>query len=94
MISILELEYPEIFEQIRENRCAIKYEARSRTFKIVSCENPTYQVIKYCPWSGKPLPKELFEELIARLDEQNRSIEDLDDDDILSGEGWWLDAGL
>ena len=42
----------------------IQYDSSTRlyTLKLIDISHGTHQIIKYCPWCGKKLPKELDEE--------------------------------
>ena len=78
----------------------ICYDASTRlyTLKLIDTSHGTHQIIKYCPWCGKKLPRELDEEW-GEILEKEYGIEEpgWNGDKIpeeFKTDEWWKKRGL
>lgn len=96
MKSIYEASFPELFRFIREDKLPVRYFSEKRLFALrLEDAGPVYQEIRFCPWSGKQLPKPLTDEFIALLTKMNLSA--LEPETLppeFRTEQWWIERGL
>ncbi len=91
-------QFPDIFFFIDRDECALRYSPRFREFSLAA--RPNYgatQIIRFCPFSGAPLPEPLrdrfFDELEAiGLTDGLSDIERAPNE--FQSEAWWISRGL
>ena len=79
----------------------IEYDKSTRNYDFLRFNHPngTHQILYYCPWCGKKLPKELDEEWEDMLEEEYGITDPFDEDkDKVPKEfwtdEWWKKRGL
>lgn len=94
-MSVLEKEYPLLFQFILEQKIAVYYNPSRRSFSIGSKELSMVQEISYCPWSGQKLPRSLSDEFSKMLESRDLSaLEPETWPKEWRTEAWWIRAGL
>ncbi|KWW97468.1 hypothetical protein TH66_17675 [Carbonactinospora thermoautotrophica] len=72
------------------------YIPKSREWGIRYRDGISYSQIEYCPWCGAKLPKDLWDEWYARVEQLG--IDPIEDHDKIPeafrGDRWWKEAGL
>lgn len=98
--SVLFGEFPELLARACDPQCPVLYDPSERQFSLMETWGPAVLVIRFCPWSGRPLPKPLSEEwheaVIVALGTDDWSYDDarakLPRD--YWTEAWWSARGL
>ena len=55
---------------LEENKVAVNYSVKDREYSINLKNSHAIQLIKYCPWCGAKLPKELSDEWFKILEKE------------------------
>lgn len=55
---------------LEENKVAVNYSIKDREYSINLKNSHAIQLIKYCPWCGAKLPKELSDEWFRILEKE------------------------
>lgn len=76
---------------------AIRYIPKFREYGIAICDGgSSFQVINYCPWCGKKLPKSLRNEWFDIVYDELK-LDDMDDDNLpedMKTSTWWINKVL
>jgi hypothetical protein len=75
---------------ISSSEVPIKYVPHFREYGIsVRDGGSSFQVLAYCPWCGRKLPRSLRDEWFARLDELGLDPEDQSIPRDMKSDRWW-----
>ncbi|KWX05156.1 hypothetical protein TH66_04725 [Carbonactinospora thermoautotrophica] len=77
----------------------VSYSPRLREWGIQYRDGVSINMIEYCPWCGKKLPKDLRDEWVERAEKLGLSLWDVEDHPEkfppeMLDDRWWKEAGL
>lgn len=99
MRSVLEHQFPALFDLVNRDDTPLVYLAKYREFGIQVLNGPlgtrgeAIDVIHFCPLTGRPLPSSLRNEWFNRLEVLGLEPEDSVLPEELQTEAWWVGAG-
>ena len=85
---------------LEEGKVGIGYSSKNRKYSIILRAGNAIQVIHYCPWCGKKLPKNLSDKWFEILDLDYKIECPLDDEEQhkippeFKTDEWWKKRGL
>jgi hypothetical protein len=93
-------EFPDILDSACNPEFPVLYSPSIRRFSLIETWGPAVRIIKYCPWSGKRLPKDLDDEW-EKIVPETLGNEDWTYDEAreklpneFHTEEWWVKHGL
>lgn len=93
--SVLETEFPELFERARDDETAVTYNPMTREFGIPVLDGGGSVIaFQFDPWTGRRLPAGLRDRFFDEL--EALGIDPWSDDrpEAFCSEAWWRERGL
>ena len=84
---------------LEENKVAVNYSIKDREYSINLRNSHAIQLIKYCPWCGATLPKQLSDEWFDILEKEYGIVDPSDKEREkvpaeFQTDEWWKKRGL
>ena len=93
--SVLEAEFPELFERVRDDETAITYSPSTREFGVPVLDGGCSCIgIRFDPWTGRKLPDSLRDRLCDELEAMGLDFFSEERPEAFRSEAWWLERGL